>query len=300
MKTLSLGANGPEVCVLQTRLNSKPPTTSPLLSPDGVFGPKTLARVREFQKNASLTVDGVVGQKTWGSLLAPPSTSKPVSRFCDDGIVGNKSAAGTAAFAATSSSSAKTSPAAFSLASFSLPSLPSLPKLRSLSSSEIAIATGVYGLSIDFSTVFVSDKTGIGGRAFVLAVPNPLGKAIQIMNVGLAPSRDTLVHELGHVWQSQHHSSSTQYMVNAIASQALEEAANLVPGSSKSFSAYGYRPGKPFAEYAAEQVAQQAMRGEAPIIAHMKAVGPGAVDPDNVTGLKKPQIEDTSLPGVKT
>jgi hypothetical protein len=169
-----------------------------------------------------------------------------------------------------------------------------------LTVTEIATATGVYGSSIDFSTVFVSNKTGIGGRAFVLAVPNPLGKAIQIMNIGLAPSRDTLIHEFGHVWQSQHHSNSAQYMVNAVASQALAEAANLVPGSSKSFSAYGYRPGRPFAEYAAEQIAQQAMNGEAPIIAHMKAVAAGAVDADNVTGLKTPRIEDTSLPGVKT
>ena len=172
--------------------------------------------------------------------------------------------------------------------------------MRALTTAEIRLASGVYGSSIDFSLVFASDKTGAGGRAFVLAIPNPFGKATQIMNIGVSPSRNTLIHEFGHVWQSQHHSSSTQFMVNAVKSQALEEAANLLPGSSKSFSAYGYRPGKPFAEYGAEQIAQQAMRGEAPIVAHMSSVAVGAVDPDNVAGLKTARIEDTSLPGVKT
>ena len=63
MKTLSGGASGPEVCVLQARLNSKSPTTLALLSVDGNFGPKTLARVREFQKDGNLVVDGIVGPK---------------------------------------------------------------------------------------------------------------------------------------------------------------------------------------------------------------------------------------------
>ena len=294
MKTLSVGASGPEVLVLQTRLNSKSPTTLALLSVDGKFGPKTLARVKEFQKNSSLTVDGIVGPKTWEKLLAPPSTPTTVSRFCDNGIVSTSNAPGSAAFVPTKSSVAG---GPVVLASFGLPSL---PKVRPLTAAEISLATGVYGSSIDFSLVSASDKTGASGRAFVLAVPNPFGRAIQIMNIGLSPSRNTLIHEFAHVWQSQHHSSSVQFMQNAVESQLLEEAANLLPGSSKSFSAYGYIPGRPFAEYAAEQIAQQAMRGEAPIVTHMAAVAALAVDPDNVAGLKMARIEDTSLPGVKT
>lgn len=35
---------------------------------DGTFGPKTDKGVREFQSDEGLTVDGIVGQKTWKAL----------------------------------------------------------------------------------------------------------------------------------------------------------------------------------------------------------------------------------------
>ena len=62
-------STGDDVTFLQERLNSRPPTALPLLTPDGKFGAKTLARVQEFQGNHALTVDGIVGPLTWGSLL---------------------------------------------------------------------------------------------------------------------------------------------------------------------------------------------------------------------------------------
>lgn len=42
------------------------------LAVDGVFGPLTLARVREYQSAHGLGVDGIVGVHTWGDLLGHP------------------------------------------------------------------------------------------------------------------------------------------------------------------------------------------------------------------------------------
>ena len=42
----------------------------PVLVEDGNFGPFTEKSVKHYQQNESLTVDGVVGQQTWTSLLS--------------------------------------------------------------------------------------------------------------------------------------------------------------------------------------------------------------------------------------
>jgi hypothetical protein len=87
-------------------------------------------------------------------------------------------------------------------------------------------------------------------------------------------------------------------MSNSIESQGLAEAANFA-FKKKTFSAYGYRLGKRFSEYAAEQIAEQAENNETSILSHMRSIAPGKVDPDNDVGLSTPRIEDTSAPGVK-
>jgi mannan endo-1,4-beta-mannosidase len=68
-QTLTLGSNAPDVILLQTTLNNRPPTALPLLLVDGNFGSVTLQRVQEFQRNNGLLVDSLVGPVTWGKLL---------------------------------------------------------------------------------------------------------------------------------------------------------------------------------------------------------------------------------------
>lgn len=62
-RTISQGMTGQDVRSLQDVLNFHIRRGAPLVV-DGVFGPKTEARVREFQKANGLKVDGLVGPKT--------------------------------------------------------------------------------------------------------------------------------------------------------------------------------------------------------------------------------------------
>src|ERR671925_147702 len=73
-RMLTIGSTGSDVGELQALLNQRPPTQVPLLTIDNIFGPKTSARVKEFQRNNGLQVDGSVGPKTWTKLraLQPP------------------------------------------------------------------------------------------------------------------------------------------------------------------------------------------------------------------------------------
>lgn len=65
--TLKLGSHGPEVKRLQDTLNRRYPLYSRLRE-DGVFGPRTAATVKEFQRRSGLHVDGIFGPKTRAKL----------------------------------------------------------------------------------------------------------------------------------------------------------------------------------------------------------------------------------------
>ena len=58
---LRYGARGMDVVVVQVHLGG---------SPDGIYGVKTRARVKAFQKRNGLKVDGVVGPATWAAIDA--------------------------------------------------------------------------------------------------------------------------------------------------------------------------------------------------------------------------------------
>jgi hypothetical protein len=170
----------------------------------------------------------------------------------------------------------------------------SLPTgLRGLDPTEEAQGRAVYGGSIDYSKVQLSDATGASGRPFTTVAP--LGYIVINVGPGLFTSpgtdRNLIVHELGHVWQSQHHPNASQFMVNSVASQAAAAAAG--------GSAYCYIPGKAFALYAAEQIAESAENGEPAIVSHMASVSAGLPDPSNIISLTLPRWETRGAPGVR-
>ena len=70
--TLSSGATGPDVKRLQRLFVMM--KTAPVEAIDGIFGPKTMAAVIDFQTGNGLAADGIVGPQTWSKLPADPNT----------------------------------------------------------------------------------------------------------------------------------------------------------------------------------------------------------------------------------
>lgn len=63
--TIKYGSSGSDVAALQKKLNENGYD----LQVDGRFGSATRSAVKDYQKQQGLTVDGIVGSATWGSLL---------------------------------------------------------------------------------------------------------------------------------------------------------------------------------------------------------------------------------------
>lgn len=63
--TLRRGSRGPDVERLQRLLREHEPS----VQPDGIYGARTEAAVRAYQRDQELAPDGVVGPRTWARLL---------------------------------------------------------------------------------------------------------------------------------------------------------------------------------------------------------------------------------------
>lgn len=89
--TLRYGARGDDVKELQRLLIGR----GFVIARDGIFGPATNAAVREFQGEQGLTVDSIVGPKTWAALLsgaaprpdADPYRELPAGPFPSDSVM---------------------------------------------------------------------------------------------------------------------------------------------------------------------------------------------------------------------
>ncbi len=307
---VQIGSRGKGVSDLQQALNCRGPSALPPLKADGIFGPKTLARVKEFQGERGLTPDGVVGAKTWAEITGEGQAGAGGTVDCGVGDPGNKGLA-TALVGDFLQVKASFVPASAGGAALGFTPKPPSGPLRMLDPSQRAIATGVYGASLDFSRIFISNRSGLGGRPFTFAFPDG-SQVVQIMCCGtFSPSTATLIHELAHAWQSQHHSDPYRYIGNAVDSQAEAVVANGHAALSDPvvllhvefpvhwpFSAYAYHPSLPFEHLAAEQMAQAAHKGHAPVRAHMKAAPMNVVDTGNLKALAKTRTGDRRLKGM--
>ena len=214
--------------------------------------------------------------------------------------------------------------------------------VRYLYRDEQTMANKMFASSLDYSKILVSDGLGFGGRPFTVAVTTGRGPVV-IMLLGSTakcwagkPDASDLVHELVHAWQSQHHSNPKAFMVNSVTCQVRALAA--VPGAkalasaralfaarasgvlnplrlasiaqaaaaAEDVSAYAYMPGKPFGDYAAEQIAQQIEdqhrgvgRPTPGVDRVIAAAAPGAVVPENIASLSVTSFHAKSTPTVR-
>jgi hypothetical protein len=74
---LEYGARRPEVAEAQLKLNKLLPDQTPALNADGVYGEKSVARMKEFQRRKGLVADGIVGAKTWAALDGTSAPTGP-------------------------------------------------------------------------------------------------------------------------------------------------------------------------------------------------------------------------------
>lgn len=329
---LTSGMRGPAVAELQNLLNNRTPTRLLGLVVDSVFGAKTLARVREFQQQAGLPADGIVGPRTMAALKASaqkPAPPQPGVRkqTCGNCLAGNLALVPNLMQSLVLAlQSAAPTVTGRGLAARASAAPPSRELIRRLSAAQADRVRAVYGESIDLTTVFISNKAGLSNRPFTICIERkdaPLSlfpgvgpdvNAVQVMNCGtFEPDDDTLIHEMAHVWQSQHHSNPKQYMKNCVDSQAQAVTLNALTGMQDPkvkrpekdfpiqfpFSAYAYEPNMVFSAYGGEQVANAIELVDQIVRAHVRGVAKGAVDPDNEGSLSHPKTSDRRKPRVR-
>ncbi len=210
---------------------------------------------------------------------------------------------------------------------------------RCLTPPEQSFAMGTYAGSLDFTKILIADGLGAVERPFTVAVPTSVGWHVVMLLGDISRSwvgSGTLIHELAHAWQSQHHGSDpTVYMKNSvecqvkaladipIAKAAAAAAAVKIAidrgvfnprtlagiGSAaadrESSSSYAYVPGKSFGAYAAEQIAQQVEdsfnrtgRPTPAVLSVIRSVSANVPSADNRASLSVISFHRKSTPGV--
>lgn len=209
---------------------------------------------------------------------------------------------------------------------------------RCLDPTEVAYARGFYADSLVYDDIYVSDAHGADKRPVTIALPTG-SRWIVVLNVGptgfstqtQSSMPATLIHELAHAWQSQHHPvQPMKFMWNCAMSQV--EAAALTATDNKwvrmgldiggipnpnpymgEADAYAYIPGKPHRNYGGEQIAQQVedssfyptrlnrggdLAAARAILNRMKTVPRGASDSENISSLNSTKVAFEKSPGV--
>ena len=277
----SVGTNGKnrseDVRTVQTLLNRVPATEggpTPPLEVDGLCWQKTTSAIQRFQKVGCgfKWPDGIVEpeRRTWAALESYDPNQPP--------------APPVAAEAPKCSSqetvpNASLAPGAASQSSF-VGNYAPVP----LDAWQRSVAHSVFGTSLDLDSILVVYRKPPGGKGFCSVGPLPRQNLLMLSS----SSRELLIHELTHVWQSQHHSEAAKYMWNSAMSQRQ--------GKANGESPYWYVVGDPFGKYGAEQIADMVENGEGYIIDHIRSRAVRFHDPSNIESLKTPRTQARKPP----
>ena len=103
--------------------------------------------------------------------------------------------------------------------------------VRYLAPMERKLARTVFEDTIPYSQVIISDGKGLSGRAYTTPVPLTSRKYVLHLGDGYhrwglpnQSDRDTLIHELTHVWQGEHSGWSWVYVFSSAGHQILGNA----------------------------------------------------------------------------
>lgn len=130
--------------------------------------------------------------------------------------------------------------------------MPTIPtRYRSLKPKEKDILRSVYGNTLNFKTVTITDGQGLGGLSWVTQTPT--GYLVNLekyysIKATTGEQKWLLIHEMAHVWQGQH---GINFTLNSAVHQAW---ARLQSGDRN--GAYDYQPvGQQWSKYNSEQQA---------------------------------------------
>jgi len=124
---------------------------------------------------------------------------------------------------------------------------------RRLNEHEIVLGRQVFQRTLPYRAIGVSDALGLGGRPYTLNYMALEDDDTYVLHVGpggfsgmhLSPYwRQTLVHELTHVWQSRNSAWPASYIFKSIGCQI-----------ARGDNAYAYQPGQAWDSYNVEEQA---------------------------------------------
>lgn len=122
---------------------------------------------------------------------------------------------------------------------------------RQITEAEEVFARRVFGDTLPYGAIWLSNGLGFQQRAY--AIPHPRFLGAYLIHIGPAafdaPTADEsaalFIHELTHVWQGRWRWNTFDYMADSVANQFR-----------RGQDAYVYVPGRPWGDYNAEQQAR--------------------------------------------